>query len=314
MDLIVKMIFGAPLYGTATPKSDIDYKGVFLPSRGEILLGRIPKCRRFATGDNHCKNRPGDVDEDLYSLHHFIALACQGEIVAMDMLHAPSNVWIVATEVWKEIIRHRQRFYSKNLMTFLAYARRQTAKYGIQGSRLHAAATLLEVLKQKDPKLRLVHVWSDLPRMDHCGEADPDPNGIRQYQVCGKTFQATVAIGQVIPVVQKFLETFGQRARLAADNKAIDWKAVSHAMRAAIQTREIVVNGEIVYPLRDAAYLQEIKAGRLDYYKEVAPALEKMMADVARLIQRSNLPDQPDRQFWDDFICRTVETYRFGIQ
>lgn len=38
MDLIVKMKFGSHLYGTNTEDSDVDYKGVFLPSKKEILL------------------------------------------------------------------------------------------------------------------------------------------------------------------------------------------------------------------------------------------------------------------------------------
>jgi RNA repair pathway DNA polymerase beta family len=32
MDLVVKMRFGSHLYGTATPESDLDLKGVYLPS------------------------------------------------------------------------------------------------------------------------------------------------------------------------------------------------------------------------------------------------------------------------------------------
>ena len=43
MNTIVKLVFGSRLYGTSTPESDKDFKGVFLPSREEILLGKIPK-------------------------------------------------------------------------------------------------------------------------------------------------------------------------------------------------------------------------------------------------------------------------------
>jgi len=43
MNIIVKMKFGSHLYGTATVDSDLDYKGVFLPSKKEVLLGKIHK-------------------------------------------------------------------------------------------------------------------------------------------------------------------------------------------------------------------------------------------------------------------------------
>jgi hypothetical protein len=63
---------------------------------------------------------------------------------------------------------------------------------------------------------------------------------MRQYQVCGKTFQESATIGYVIPIVEKFYNDYGRRAKLAAENKNIDWKAVSHALRAAYQTKEIL--------------------------------------------------------------------------
>ena len=56
MKIIVKMKFGAHLYGTATPDSDMDYKGIFLPTKEELLLGRVPKSYNYSTGREE-KNR-----------------------------------------------------------------------------------------------------------------------------------------------------------------------------------------------------------------------------------------------------------------
>jgi predicted nucleotidyltransferase len=41
MDLIVEMRFGSHLYGTDTPESDLDLKGVYLPEARDILLRRV---------------------------------------------------------------------------------------------------------------------------------------------------------------------------------------------------------------------------------------------------------------------------------
>jgi predicted nucleotidyltransferase len=41
MRLIVEMRFGSHLYSTATPLSDLDYKGVELPDGRDILLQRV---------------------------------------------------------------------------------------------------------------------------------------------------------------------------------------------------------------------------------------------------------------------------------
>jgi hypothetical protein len=311
MDLIVKMKFGSHLYGTDTEASDVDYKGVFLPTRREVLLGRVPKCRSFSTGNDLQKNTSGDVDEEIYSLHYFIKLACDGQTVAMDMLHAPEPMLLESSAVWDSIIAQRHRFYTKNLSAFVRYARRQASKYGIKGSRLNAASQVMALLSSQDPEERLRTVWDQLPRDEHCCDLGSDPNGMRQYQVCGKTFQESAAIGYVLPVLEKFYADYGHRAKLAAQNRNIDWKAISHALRAAIQTKEILLTGTLCFPLQEAPFLKKVKAGRLDYGREVAPVLEALMDEVENLIAESDLPSGVDTRYWDDFICRTLEETRF---
>ena len=62
--LIAKMLFGSQVYGTSTPQSDEDYKGVFIPDARSILLQRATKVSRsHSTGPADAKNAPGDVDE-----------------------------------------------------------------------------------------------------------------------------------------------------------------------------------------------------------------------------------------------------------
>ena len=115
----------------------------------------------------------------------------------------------------------------------------------------------------------------------------------------------------MLPIISKFYDDYGQRAKQAAENKNIDWKAVSHALRAAIQTKEILVNGAIHYPLKDAPFLLKVKSGQLDYINEVAPVLEALMDEVETLVNASELPEQVDVEYWDDFLCEVLETSRF---
>jgi hypothetical protein len=307
MQFIVKMKFGSHLYGTATPKSDLDLKGVFLPAKKDILLGNIAKSRTYSTGDDYSHNTQDDIDFEAYSLHYFIKLACEGQTVALDMLHAPPEMIIMASPVWRRIVGERARFYTKNLKTFTAYARRQAAKYGIKGSRLNAAKAVLDFLKTHNPENKLRKIWDHLPKGEYCFQAHPDPNGMRQYQVCGKLFQESASIGYAMPILERFCDEYGHRARLAAENKNIDWKAVSHALRASYQIKEILTLQTIRFPLEQAAFLKDVKTGRLDYLTEVAPVLESLMDEVESLAAGSRLPEKADRSYWDDFICRTLE-------
>jgi hypothetical protein len=49
----------------------------------------------------------------------------------------------------------------------------------------------------------------------------------------------------------------------------------------------------------------------LDYTGEVAPVLESLMDEVEKLVNESDLPDKADVDYWDDFICETLEASRF---
>ena len=147
MNTIVKMKFGSHLYGTATPESDLDYKGVFMPDLEELLLGKVKKSYSETTGDDRSKNSAGDVDSEMYSLHYFIQLACEGQTVAMDMLHAPDEMILEKSNIWDLIVNERDKFYTKNLEAFVGYARKQAAKYGIKGSRLLELQKVIKLLE-----------------------------------------------------------------------------------------------------------------------------------------------------------------------
>ncbi len=307
MQLIVKMIFGSHLYGTSTSESDTDYKGVFLPCKEDILLGRIPKSSHLSTGDDFSRNTNHDVDIEFYSLHYFIKLACQGQTVAMDMLHAPEAMILENSPIWQTIVNNRERFYSKNLKAFIRYARSQASKYGVKGSRLNAVNQVLALLKQYDGDLKMRVIWEQLPRIEHCYDVPPDPNGMRQYQVCGKSFQESATISYVVPILEKFASEYGHRANLAAQNKNVDWKAISHALRAAYQIKEILSRNTLTFPLTQAPFLKAVKLGRADFQTEAGPVLEALMDEIEKLCAQSRLPGKADTEFWDRFICSTLE-------
>lgn len=63
----------------------------------------------------------------------------------------------------------------------------------------------------------------------------------------------------------------------------------------------------IIFPLREAPYLIDVKMGKLDYTGEVLPRLEELMDEIERLSQKSDLPEKVNRAFWDDFLVDTVK-------
>jgi len=306
------MKFGSHLYGTDTPDSDTDYKGIFLPTARQMLLGKIPKCYSYCTKQgSESKNTKEDTDTEIYSLHYFLDLACSGQTVALDMLHATENMIVESSTIWEDIVAERHRFYTRNLQAFVGYARRQAAKYGIKGSRLNDTKMVIDFLESLDPEMKMFEVWDKLPLGEHVKMAKNPITEQEEYEVCGRKVQMGATIGYCLEVFKKYYSNYGKRAKMAAENQGIDWKAVSHALRAALQTKQILTEKTITFPLKEADYLRRVKQGKFDYLTEVAPRLEAMMDEIEGLSEKSNLPEKVNRKYWENFLVETLRNECF---
>jgi hypothetical protein len=311
--IICLMKFGSHLYGTDTESSDTDYKGVYMPTKEQIFMNRIPKSfslpkHKKAEGE---KNTSDDIDLEIYSLHYFLELAMKGETIAIDMLHAEPRTIEHSTEIWIKIWANKYMFYCTDMRAMVSYSRKQAAKYGIKGSRLNDCERVIDFLEVFKHTItgearKLREVWEDLPEGEHIHKfnevLDSAPS---MYQVCGKKFQDTVRIPYVLDVLKKFYESYGHRAKLAAENKGIDWKAVSHAMRFAYQMYCIFTKGGFTFPLTVAPYLKQVKAGELDWV-DVQNDLESMIDKVEQAAETSKLPKEVDRKYWEEWLYEWV--------
>ena len=62
-ELVMVCRFGSHMYGTDTPDSDTDYKGVYIPHIKDVILGDAPKSSiNISTGDTDGKNTSDDID------------------------------------------------------------------------------------------------------------------------------------------------------------------------------------------------------------------------------------------------------------
>ena len=149
MNIIVKTIFGSRLYGTYGYDSDEDYKGVYMPSKESIYLNRIPKSLRYNTKQDETRRNDGnDVELEFYSLHYFLKLAGKGETAALDMLHAPEDMILLSSDLWKRIVAERHKFYTKNLAALVGFARTQANKYSTKSERLNDLQQVIKTLEE----------------------------------------------------------------------------------------------------------------------------------------------------------------------
>lgn len=198
---------------------------------------------------------------------------------------------------------------------FVGYCVRQAAKYGIKGSRMNAVRSVLDELE----KLRLgrvntakmsaieaeLHNWSTPFIGSGIVEWEniPSPNGtdLWHLNVCDRKVPMTITIDEAYKIWSKVWENYGERARKAATNEGIDWKAVSHAVRVAEQAIELLRTGKITFPRPNADVLLAIKLGECQY-KDVSALLEMLVARVQECSETSTLPEKSDHKMADQLV------------
>lgn len=321
MQLIVEMRSGSHLYGTATPQSDLDYKGVFLPDARDILLQRVPAtiCEGPQKQQGQ-RNLPGAVDRDLFSLQRYLELLADGQTLALEMLFAPNSA-IISTPhpIWLEIQAHRQRLLCRKVEAALRYSQRQAHRFGIRGQRVNAATMALNWLRGVEQSLGPGAALADADPERALGGDHPHigfvdltmPGGVlaRHLEVCGKKLSFQASIGNARDVVERLMAEYGRRSLDSAAANGVDWKSMAHAVRIGRQTVELMVHGHITLPRPDALEILAIRQGQVPVDR-VEAMVEDLHQQAENAFRTSPLPEQPDMLFMEELVLRA---YRMQV-
>jgi hypothetical protein len=317
--------FGSHVYGTNVPGSDLDYKGIFIPSTRDILLQQAnhTSINRNTNPDPHAKNATEDIDIELFTLQGFLRLCKEGQTVAVDMLFSPTNFWKVRTPEWDFIIRNRDKLIHKGVSAFVGYCQTQAAKYGIKGSRIASVRSAVEFLDTLPRQDKLLDHWGAVKAfvaehqsdkyssINKQGKRDPfikitqckAPHGRYEdhFEVNNRKIPRHGAVKYAKEIFQKILDNYGQRALKAEQNEGIDWKALMHAVRVCEEAKELLMTGFVTFPRPERKLLLDIRKGNLPY-KEVARIIEEGVQSVDLCQEKSSLPLSIDEDFWEQWL------------
>lgn len=300
-NVILLCLHGSHLYGTNTPNSDKDYKGIYLASLEEIILGKDQETIIYNSkgrGETR-RNTKDDVDSQFKELRRFIRDALSGQIYALDLLFSPKDMWLEHNPIWSDILKHREKLLSSNILPFVGYCNQQAGKYGLKGSRLAEVIRFKDWLGKHFNSVKVGEVFDEFEQSD-CVKLvklkDKNDNEVSYIQVLEKKYQLNQKCGSLAHSLSLWINKYGARSIEAMENKGVDYKAISHAFRAVFQAKELLSTGQIEMPLREADFLKKIKQGEFTY-PDLQEKLEVLMGDLKTVT--SVLPAEPDTAFWE---------------
>lgn len=100
---------GSAAYGTMTPTSDIDYRGVFL-AEPEHLLG-------LSNVETYTEEQP--IDLQCFELRHFVRLCLKGSPLQLEMLFYPEDAIAEMTPAWERLLTIKRSFLGTHLKATL---------------------------------------------------------------------------------------------------------------------------------------------------------------------------------------------------
>lgn len=318
LKFLIKVKFGSHVYGTSLATSDIDIKGIYIPSVQDIMLQRVTSTLNFTTKDDPTKrNTQSDLDIEIFSLQKYLDLLIEGQTIALDILFTPPDFHLCQPHpIWIEIQKNKHRFLHSGTTAFAKYCRLQAAKYGMKGTRMAAIRQTLELFSTFSPLKKLSEYRDEIDELIRNYQQSVQDSSLialiecfdknRQVnehflQVCNRKLSLNISAKQAIQILKRIYGEYGQRAKLAEKNEGIDWKALMHAARVLFQGKELLNSGHITFPRPERDLLLKIRQGDIKY-QYVAQMIENGLKELNEAALASPLSKEADRDYADNLV------------
>lgn len=331
--LIFKAIVGSQAYGTNTPDSDIDVKGVYIQNPFDV------------SSFNYTPQDLPDKDTTYWELKRFLELAMSSNPTVLELLFTPEDCILYEHPLWTIIKKHRQMFLTKECKnSFMGYAKQQiykakglNKKMNWEQERIERkqpinfcklidltghVTKLTDFLNTKkntegffftkiDNTKQLYKLWythmsynkpmcnnDDLLLTPIPENADPLLCGIIQYDLDG--FQTHC---REYNSYQIWLKERNEARYVDVKNheQKIDGKNILHCIRLIEMSKEIATQHTLIVRRPNAKDLLKIRKGELNLQKIIDNA-DQLIIEVEDAFKNSSLPDTIDRAFVNSLL------------
>ncbi len=305
---------GSYLFGSNTPKSDLDVKGLFLPSRSSLYLQNAPQQFSQNTNNSNAKNSSEDVDVTVWSVQFWLKLLSKGDINAVSLLFSHTNPTAILEGTDAGFLERLKaldptKLLSRNLSGMMGFAYNQAIKYTAKGRHLHAVQTAISILTQasKGVIADVADVIVTQIADESMARVQVGSKGIRQLVLLEKMFDFTATTAWALAPLQEVEARYGRRAKLALE-AGVDFKAFSHSLRVLEEIRLLHSFGRISYPHTGdfAELMMDAKMGILEY-EVLVEQLDRKLEEARDSESSSVLPETLDPSYAEAFLLSLYE-------
>lgn len=299
LNVIFNGVFGSGLYGLSTPTSDEDFKGIYLPTKKQLV---------FNDYKDSIEKQTEEIDTTYYAVTKFIKILEKCDTVSMDMIHTPEQFTIETSTLWGKIQSLRGSIYCKNMRGILGYIRTQSSKYGHKVDRYNEMFSLMDMLYYLDDDGKVED--TTLPEMVRGSEFKyikytPSKGDVRaNIDVCGSRYQINANVSYLREGLTAKINRYGKRTKKGSLQHG-DWKSLSHAYRVLLQLEEIIDTRDLIFPLAYAPEIMKIKLGNLTQ-ECVMSMINDKFEEVTSKLEGSDLPEYSDVSGIKDLLMEEV--------
>lgn len=335
--IIFKAIVGSQSYGTATPESDIDIKGVYIQNVEDLV------------GFGYQEQINVNKDECYYEIRRFLQLAQTGNPTVLELLFTPEDCILESSPEFDLVKAEAEKFLTQKCYnSFAGYAHMQIEKATGLNKKMNyekekitrkgpldfcyvtlfgKTYTVTEYLKTTGMKQEKV----GLTRLDHFRDTYAfyyDPTGLEKFKgIVGEDSNqlrlSAIPKGMIPHTVlyfnepeyskhckeykeyQEWLEkrNVARYVDVESHGQKIDGKNLLHCRRLIDVAKEIPVLKTIRVRRPNADYLLEIRKGKHSLLEILAEA-KKDLEGLKELYQNSDLPVEMNQNFVNDLLLR----------
>lgn len=280
---IFECLTGSKMYGTDTPESDEDFRGVCVPPL-EILLDPFMSFDQKDSGFD-------TEDKTIYNLSKFMKICAECNPNITELLFVPERNILFKDKRWERVLENKNLFLSKKAkFTFTGYSFSQLQS--IKNHRQWFVSPPKDKPHRKDFGLTDSPIVSgmnlenslNMPYELFKPEYHDELVREREYREEKRRWDNYVS----------WRDNRNPQRRALEDKWGFDTKHGSHLVRLMTEGKELLLTGNITFPLENAEEIKAIKNGKYSY-EEILDMAETMEKEFETWYEKSPLPKMPDR-------------------